>query len=72
MFWHHKKNDAEMKEWHKYHHMKGGMIGFFAFLGALIYFEQQATSFGTVLLAFIKALLWPVLLVYTLLMHLKV
>ena len=71
MFWHKKHTDEEKAEWSKYHHWhgKGGGMGmhFLAFLGALIYFEQQAHSFGEVLLAFFQALIWPAILVYMLL-----
>ena len=75
MFWGHKKySDEEKAEWKKYHHWhgKGGGMGFhfLAFLGALIYFEQQAHGFAEVVVAFIKAILWPVFTVYALLMHL--
>ena len=40
-------------------------------IGALIYFIQHATSFGDGVLGFLKALIWPVLIVYNLLEHLK-
>ena len=33
-------------------------------IGALVYFWQQADSFGGYLLAILKALAWPALLVY--------
>jgi len=33
-------------------------------IGALVYFWQQADSFGGYLLAILKALLWPAFLVY--------
>ncbi len=42
-----------------------------AFIGALIYFMQHATSFGTGVLGFFKALVWPAVLVYKLLEFLK-
>ena len=44
----------------------------FGLIGALIYFIQHATSFGDGVLGFLKALVWPVLIVYNLLEHLKI
>lgn len=44
-----------------------GPMGFVlsvAFVGALVYFCQQAANFGEVLLAFLKALVWPAYLIY--------
>jgi hypothetical protein len=43
----------------------------FGFIGALIYFIQHATSFGMGVLGFLKALVWPAVLVYKLLEFLK-
>lgn len=42
-----------------------------AFIGALIYFLQHATSFWLGILGFLKALVWPAILVYNLLKYLK-
>jgi hypothetical protein len=44
----------------------GGVYGL-AFLGALIYFIQHATSFWIGVLGFFKALVWPAILVYKIL-----
>jgi hypothetical protein len=47
-----------------------GMLGFgyfVAFIGAAVYFIQQATSFGTGVLGFLKACVWPYFLIYNLL-----
>ncbi|MFA6945768.1 MAG: hypothetical protein WC220_07660 [Pedobacter sp.] len=41
------------------------------FLGALFYFIQHASSFWMGTLGFIKALIWPAVLVYKLLEFLK-
>ena len=43
----------------------------FAFIGALLYYLQHAASFGEGVLGFLKALVWPALLVYKLLEYLK-
>ena len=45
----------------------GGGIYFFGFLGAVIYYFQFATSFGMGVLGFLKAIVWPIFLVYELL-----
>jgi hypothetical protein len=42
-----------------------------AFVGALIYFVQHATSFWGVVLGILKAIIWPALLIYKLLEFLK-
>ena len=41
------------------------------FIGALIYFLQHATSFGQGVLGFLKALVWPAMLVHKMLDFLK-
>ena len=43
-----------------------------AFIGALIYFMQHASTFGEGLLGFLQALVWPAVLVYKVLHFLKV
>lgn len=48
----------------------GGVYGL-AFVGALIYFIQHATTFGIGVLGFLKALVWPAILIYKLLDFLK-
>ncbi len=48
----------------------GGSYGL-GFVGALIYYIQHATSFFNGCLGFLKALVWPAILVYKLLEFLK-
>lgn len=48
----------------------GGVYGL-AFVGAAVYFIQHATTFWGGVLGFLKALVWPALLVYKLLEFLK-
>lgn len=48
-----------------------GGVFFAAFIGAAVYFIQQATSFGTGVLGFLKALVWPGFLIYNLMEFLK-
>ena len=47
------------------------LVWFWGFIGAAVYFIQQATSFGTGVLGFLKALVWPAFLIYNLLEFLK-
>lgn len=42
-----------------------------AFIGALIYFIQHATSFWLGVLGILKAIFWPVLLIYKVFEFLK-
>ncbi len=51
--------------------VSGGIYGL-AFIGALVYFIQQATSFWMGVLGFFKAIFWPAVLIYKLLEYLKV
>lgn len=48
-----------------------GSIYGLAFIGALIYYIQHATSFGMGVLGFFKALVWPAILIYKLMEFLK-
>ena len=41
------------------------------FIGALFFYIQHATSIGDGVIGFLKALIWPAILVYGLLEHLK-
>lgn len=45
----------------------GGGIYFIGFIGAVIYYIQQANSFWMGVLGILKALVWPAFLVYKLL-----
>jgi len=49
----------------------GGIYGL-AFIGALIYFLQNAESFWIGVLGVLKAIVWPALLVYEILKYLKI
>ena len=42
------------------------------FIGAAVYFIQQATSFGMGITGFLKALVWPAFLVHNLLKFLEI
>ena len=49
----------------------GGAVYGMGFIGACIYFIQHATSFGSGVLGFLKALVWPAYLVYKILEMIK-
>ncbi|MCD4669257.1 MAG: hypothetical protein K8S14_02295 [Actinomycetia bacterium] len=66
------ENCRDRKE--KKDYASSGMAGcayFIAFIGAAVYFIQQATSFGMGVLGFLKALVWPYFLIYNLMEFLK-
>lgn len=42
----------------------GGVAYFLGFIGALVFFWQQANGFGEHLIALLKAFVWPAFLVY--------
>ncbi len=72
------ENNSSTKDCRDRRGMKGnggsGMAGaayFIGFIGAAVYFIQQATSFGTGVLGFLKALVWPAFLIYNWLDFLK-
>ncbi len=51
-------------------HSGSGIAGsayFMAFIGAAVYYIQNAASFGAGVIGFLKALVWPAFLVYDLL-----
>ncbi len=45
----------------------GGFVYFLAFIGALVYFLKEANTFSEGVVAFLKAIVWPALLIYNLL-----
>jgi hypothetical protein len=48
-----------------------GGIYFFAFIGAAVYFVQQAPTFWAGVLGICKAVVWPAICMYQLLAYLK-
>jgi len=51
----------------KGHRVSGGIFGGgygLAFIGALVYYLQQATTFWGGVLGILKALVWPAMLIY--------
>ena len=73
-------SNSNMQDWR--HEKKGkknytssgiaGGVFFIAFIGAAVYFIQQATSFGMGVLGFLKAMVWPYFLINNLLEFLNV
>ena len=47
-------------------HSCGGGLYFFGFIGAVIYYIQNSISFGNGVLGILKAIVWPVILIYKL------
>ncbi len=54
----------------KQYHTSGGFY-FMAFIGAAVYFVQQAPNFWTGVLGIIKAMFWPAILIYQLFSYLQ-
>lgn len=48
-----------------------GAIYGFAFIGAAVYFIQRSTTFWDGVLGFLKAIVWPAMVIYKLLEFLK-
>lgn len=44
---------------------------FLGFIGAAVYFMQQAGTFWAGVLGFLKAMVWPAFLIYRILMYFK-
>lgn len=64
------------KKWAKYKKMEGrgsspaGPFYWLGFVGAVVYFVQQANGFGEVLVAVLKAIVWPGYFVWEFFRHL--
>lgn len=61
----------------KWEHMNkgaggGGAVYGLGLIGSLVYFIQQSVTIPDAIVAFIKAILWPAILVYHLLSYLHV
>ena len=55
------------QQWNPAANNPGGFIWFLGFIGAFIYYVEQANGFGEGVIAFLKSLAWPAFLVYKLL-----
>lgn len=59
--------DRANKKWHRHYHHGGGASGaafFFAFIGVAVYNIQQVHGFWPIVLAILKAIVWPAFLLY--------
>lgn len=54
-----------------HHHCSTGALYGLGFIGAAVYYITTATGFWNGVLGFLKALIWPALLVYELLKYLN-
>ncbi len=52
-------------------HAGGGAVYGMGLIGALVYFIQHATSFGDGLLGVVKAIVWPAIVIYQVLVNFK-
>ena len=53
-----------VKRWHEHKHGAFGGVYGLAFIGAAVYFIQQADGFWMGVLGFLKAIVWPAMLIY--------
>lgn len=60
--------DINTKDKKKWKEMGGcgtpGVVYGLGFIGAVVYYLQHASTFGAGVLGFLKALVWPALLIY--------
>ena len=59
-----KKNDCKDKNRNHQATASGGAVYGFGLIGAAIYFISQATTFWLGVIGFLKAIVWPAVLVY--------
>jgi len=59
-----KKKKAKNKECYKWHCKSGGCGYFAGFIGAVIYYLSTASGFWMGVLGILKAIVWPVFLVF--------
>ncbi len=53
------------KKWHHRHDQgAGGAIYFFSAIGVAVYYIQQVSGFWPIVLAILKAIVWPAFLLY--------
>lgn len=64
------KNDCRKTEVVHHHGTSNAIYGL-GFVGACVYFIGQATTFWLGVLGFLKALVWPALLIFELLKYLN-
>jgi hypothetical protein len=60
-------NDRDGRRWHNRGGSGGNLVWFLGMIGAMVFYIQQAHGFWGVVVAVLKALVWPAFLVYELL-----
>ena len=68
------KQECQDRKHPRRHGGGSGAVGgayFLAFIGAAVYYIMQATTFWTGVLGFLKAIVWPALLIFRLFEFLK-
>lgn len=66
--------EKKSEEWQKWRRGPGGAPGpvyGLGFVGAAVYYLQQAATFGAGVIGLLKAMVWPAFLIYELLKYLK-
>lgn len=58
------KPELAKRKWNNQRNGGPGIVYFLGFIGALIYFLQQADTFWQGVLGVLEAFVWPVLLIY--------
>lgn len=61
----------EEKSKKMYNHAGGGAVYGLGFIGAVIYYLQHAANFSEGVMGFLKAIVWPAVLIYKVLGLLK-
>jgi hypothetical protein len=59
-----KNNDCKSQNYRHQANASGGAVYGLGLIGAAIYFISQATTFWLGVLGFLKAIVWPAILVY--------
>jgi len=58
------KDCCPPKKWHHHRGGMGGGIYFFAMIGVAVYYIQQVSGFWPIMLAILKAIVWPAFLLH--------
>ena len=66
------KGKVNFKRHHYHNHSGSNAIYGLGVIGALFYFLQNATTFGTIMIGIGKAIFWPAILMFKLLTYLKI
>lgn len=67
-----KEMKKENKSYIKYSYRTGSAVYGLGFIGAAVYYISISTGFWMGVLGFLKAMIWPALLVYEILKHVAI